>query len=272
MNNSLKHRAEQGSRSHPRLLDHQDRRDDARRDRRRHRHHDAQLGLSHRHRDLPVAADRARRRADRGASDSIPSSIGRRSSPRPRSAPRWPISPTARSASAIPAARRCCCLPAAGARPLVLVAGHDLGQHRDHAEGRGFLLGRDHFLADARHRARRLDGRYRRARLRRRRAGLRRRSRGDRRALFLDERLARAAVLGGVHPDAAARRDGRRFSRQAGRSRWACAEPPTSYSGHREHLFSCVCCCFRSARDDIRDACRSLRKVVGCLFLTSPLM
>ena len=36
------------------------------------------------------------------------------------------------------------------------------------------------------------------------------------RALLLDERVARAAVLGGLHPDPAARRDRRRFPRQAG--------------------------------------------------------
>ena len=49
----------------------------------------------------------------------------------------------------------------------------------------------------------------------RRRAGLRRRAGGGRRAVFLDDDLAGAAVLGGVHPDPAARRHGRRLPRQA---------------------------------------------------------
>ena len=42
------------------LLDHQDRRHDARRDRRRHRHDDAELGLPGRHGDIPLAARRTR--------------------------------------------------------------------------------------------------------------------------------------------------------------------------------------------------------------------
>ena len=67
----------------------------------------------------------------------------------------------------------------------------------------------------------------------RRRAGLRRRAGGARRALFLDPDQPRAAVLGGVHPDPAARRDGRRFPRQAGRQWRARAEPPARLGGAR---------------------------------------
>ena len=44
--------------------------------------------------------------------------------------------------------------------PLALVGGLDLRQHRRHAEGRSLLLGDDPVLADARHGARRLDGRH----------------------------------------------------------------------------------------------------------------
>ncbi len=56
-----------------------------------------------------------------------------------------------------------CLLAALGA--LVLVGGHDLGRDRQHAEGGSVLLGGHHLLANARHRARRLDGRHRRPRL-----------------------------------------------------------------------------------------------------------
>ena len=44
------------------------------------------------------------------------------------------------------------------ARGLVLVRGQRLGEQRGDAEGRGFLLGSHHILADPRHRAGRLDG------------------------------------------------------------------------------------------------------------------
>jgi hypothetical protein len=88
-------------------------------------------------------------------------------------------------------------------------------------------------VADARYRARRLDGRYRRARLCRRRAGLRCGARRHRGALFLHLDLPRRAVLGGIHPHPAARRHGRRFSRQAAPRRWAGAEPPLRLRGDR---------------------------------------
>ena len=58
-------------------------------------------------------------------------STGRPSSPPRPSARRWPISPTARSASATPAARRCCCSVCwASLGPLVLVGGHHLRRTR----------------------------------------------------------------------------------------------------------------------------------------------
>ena len=91
------------------LLDHQDRGHDPRRDRWRYRHHDAELGLSRRYGDVPrAAASSLVHRADR--CEAVPSFplLGDRSSPRPHSARRWPILPTARSASATPAARCCC--------------------------------------------------------------------------------------------------------------------------------------------------------------------
>src|SRR5262249_19163238 len=56
-------------------------------------------------------------------------------------------------------------LPDVHARCLVLVARVDLGDDCHHAEGRGFLLGRHHLLADLRDRARRLGCRHRRPRL-----------------------------------------------------------------------------------------------------------
>lgn len=49
-------RAEQGARSHPGLLDHQDRGHNPRRDRWRYRDHDAELGVSHWYGDIPHAA------------------------------------------------------------------------------------------------------------------------------------------------------------------------------------------------------------------------
>ena len=46
------------------------------------------------------------------------------------------------------------------ARRVVLVARLHIGRHCHHAEGGSVLLGRHHLLANARHRARRLDGRW----------------------------------------------------------------------------------------------------------------
>ena len=50
------------------------------------------------------------------------------------------------------------CLSAHGSWALVLVGAHGLGQHSEHAKGRGVLLGYHHPLSDARHCAWRLDG------------------------------------------------------------------------------------------------------------------
>ena len=61
------------------------------------------------------------------------------------------------------------------ARSLALVGRLDLRQYRRDAEGRVVLLGGDPVLADARHRAWRLDGRHQWSRLRRRRDSVRRR-------------------------------------------------------------------------------------------------
>ena len=89
--------------------------------------------------------------ADPRARNSIRGSTGRRSSPRPPSARRWPTSPTARSASAMPAARCCCspacccrCSPGTGRSARVAVDTVSSPQSRD------LLLGHHHLLADAR--------------------------------------------------------------------------------------------------------------------------
>ena len=76
-------------------------------------------------------------------------------------------------------------------------------------------------------------GRYRRARLRGRRAAVRRRARRAGGRLLLDQDLAGHAVLGGLHPDAAARRHGRRLARQADPARRPRPEPPARLGGDR---------------------------------------
>ena len=200
------------------LLDHQDPGDDARRDRRRHRVDDL------------AWRDHARSRASwvngylvgtaifgiilvawsgcRFARDALPSLplLGDDHRLDHRRHDAWPISPPARSASAIRAARRCCwrCVLASLAawhRAL----GTIYGRHGAHAAGRALLLGHDHLLADPGHRARRLGGRRRRARLWRRRLGLRRGAGRARGALFLDQGQPCPAVLGRLHPDPPAR-------------------------------------------------------------------
>ena len=63
--------------------------------------------------------------------------------------------------------------------------------------------------------------------------GVRRRLGGAGRALFLDQRVARLPVLGGLHSHAAARRHRRRFSRQAAKRRRHGAEPADRVGSHR---------------------------------------
>ena len=177
-----RYRPHQGSGSHAGLLDHQDRRHHAGRDRRRHRVHDAELGLSRRHARsssaslvaLVVAQILAKKfhpflywativastTFGTTMADFADRSLG--------------IGYTGGSTLLFAA-----CWRVLGA--LVLVARHRLGRHRHYAEGRGVLLGGHHVLADARHRARRLDRRHRRPRIRGRRAGLRRGARRARR-------------------------------------------------------------------------------------------
>ena len=84
--------------------------------------------------------------------------------------------------------------PDGRARLVVLVARLDLGGNRQHAEGGSILLGGDHAVADAGHRARRLAGRHRGSGLRRRRAGLRRGSGGAGGRVLLD-RLSRVTLF-----------------------------------------------------------------------------
>ncbi len=101
----------------------------------------------------------------------------------------------------------------------------DVNTMSDAARG-DLLLDHDHLLADARHRARRLDRRLPGARLFRRRARVRRRAAVLAVLYFATERQPRRPVLGGVHPDPAARRDGRRFPRQADRQGRPRIQPP----------------------------------------------
>ena len=63
--------------------------------------------------------------------------------------------------------------------------------------------------------------------------GVCRRLGGVGRALFLDQRVARLPVLGGLHSHPAARRHRRRFSRQAAKRRRHGAEPADRVCGHR---------------------------------------
>ncbi len=77
MNQSAeRNRAQQGSGSHAGFLDHQDRRDHARRDRRRYRDHDAELGLSRRLRAVPCRARHSGDLPDRGEAISPVAVLG----------------------------------------------------------------------------------------------------------------------------------------------------------------------------------------------------
>src|SRR6185437_15901387 len=101
-----------------------------------------------------------------------------------------------------------------------------------YAESGNLLLGDDHIFADPRNRARRLDGGQRRAGLRGRRCRV---LCGTRRAgglVLLDQRLTRVPVLGGLHPDPAARRHGRRLSRQTDEPRGPRSQPSVGVGGH----------------------------------------
>src|SRR6185312_14395008 len=101
-------------------------------------------------------------------------------------------------------------------RQLVLVGRHDRRQHGEHAADRSLLLADYHFLANPRHGARRLGGRYRFG-LWRRRGVFRHRPPRPRRLVLADPSFAGCAVLGCIYPDPPAWGYHRRFSRQAGR-------------------------------------------------------
>ncbi len=121
----------------------------------------------------------------------------------------------------------------------------------EYAARRGFLLDHHHLLADARHRAGRLDGRLW-PRLPGRCAAVRRGAGRDRRRLLLDTPVARTAVLGGIHHDAAAGRDGRRLLRQTAEPGWPQRQPPIGF-GHPRRFHPCLPAgSFRSAPAAIR--------------------
>ena len=85
-------------------------------------------------------------------------SIGRPSLPRRPLAQPWRTSPTVSLGIGLYGRLiNSACLPARGSRTLILVGENHIGRHGQHTEGRGFLLGRHHLLANARHRVWRLD-------------------------------------------------------------------------------------------------------------------
>ena len=140
----LQRGAEQSPGGHARLLDHQDSRDNAGRNRRRHGHHDL-ARRNHAH-PVPTAISSVPRYSGccwsawswrrSGRASSTRGFTGRRSSLRRPAARRSPTSPTARSGSAIPAAR-CCCSPASCvAVRLAPVARHGRRQHASRRPGR----------------------------------------------------------------------------------------------------------------------------------------
>ena len=109
-----------------------------------------------------------------------------------------------------------------------------LGQHCPHAAGRKLLLADDHLLADAGHRARRLGGRrLAGSAISAARCCSASRSRCWRRSITATGVSRVCAVLGGLHPDPAARRDGRRFPRQAARQGRPRPQPPDRLAGAR---------------------------------------
>ena len=183
--------------------------------------------LSHRHRDLRRAADRAWSGRRSGRSASTHGSTGRRSSPRRPAARRSPTSPTARSASAIPAARCCCspacccrCSPGTGRSARV-----DVNTRLDARAPRPSTGSRS---PSRRRSARRsaTGSPMRASAIRAARWCSARRSLVLAVALFLRRSVSpRLPVLGGVHPHPPARRDGRRFPRQADRQGRPRAQP-----------------------------------------------
>ncbi len=155
----------QDSRSHPRLLDHQDCRDDAGRNRRRHRYHDAELGLPRRHRAVSVATGRLRHLADRGDEISFAALLGNDHRLDDRRHDDGRLCRSVARHRLRGRLTRLVCLRDRDARRLVLVARLDFSRDRQHTEGGSLLLDRHHLLADTRHRARRLDRRRHRPRL-----------------------------------------------------------------------------------------------------------
>ncbi len=106
-----------------------------------------------------------------------------------------------------------------------------------YAEGRGVLLAVRHLLADAGHRARRLDrGRYRAMTAAH---CCCRRACPTRRSLSVDQRVAGVSVLGRVHPDPAVRRHRWRYSRQAAK-RWQPRAQPSDRLGGNRRLHRCL--------------------------------
>src|SRR5438270_459652 len=233
--------AEQSSRGDARLLDHQDPRDDAWRDRRRHRHDelarrdDGASGaerLSDRDRDVRRRAGRPGVGADYGAQLQRVALLGdHRCLDHVRDHACRLCRPLARDrlSGRVAAPAR---LRARLAARVVSGAWNYRRQHGLNREGRSLLLAYDHLLADARHRLGRLDRRcgtwiFGRS------DGVRSGARGPCDPLLYDAGQPRAAILGGVYPDAAAWCDRRRLPRQAGCKRRARAQPADRFGGAR---------------------------------------
>ena len=123
----------------------------------------------------------------------------------------------------------------------------------EHAEDRDLLLGGHHRLANTRYGARRLDGRHLGSWLCWRGACLRRGVGGAAIGLYFGEGSHVFSVLGRLHPDAAARRDGRRdFLDKPGRT--LVASPSAVRSPRRSWRSFIIACILtlRSGRADIR--------------------
>src|SRR5258705_1416740 len=254
-------RVDQGARGHAGILDHQDSRNHARRDRRRYGDHDlarrtvrepGAKRLSDRHRHFRASPGWPGLGADQGTRLQPLALLGddRRFDHLRHDAGRF-----RRSLARYRLSRRLAPAPRLRARLTVRLVSDPRDGRREHGVGsarRNLLLDHHHFLADSRHCARRLD-RRRGARLFRRRAGVRRRSRCSGDPLFHDEREPRPVVLGRLYPDSPARRDGRRFPRQAARQGWAGNEPTDCIGGPR-------CRDYRADHDPPAAAGKSPRK------------